>query len=297
MGTSNNIEISSESLLQLNKVQLTNSAGNFSKTSFWYYTSVSTLNLILESGKIWASNIDKMNDINEAKLHLQDKSDIFALCFCNTNSEKIPMWYLYSGICGKGMRMGMTPAIMLSFLKSIDKVYPIDENGKVSDVPLIKDHDFSFDCGWIFYKKCDKCVKFKRKWYNIIDYEHFEDKNYFIKDYPWEYEKEFRIVFKNKTNNHFNRIAIEIPEDILKKLKLSYAPEVDFSEDIMSQKGFKKYLGEKIARSSLAINMNLLSRNKDDIVGNIDMLIDNKSATDICKAVQSQNYCSNIKGV
>lgn len=296
MGSSNNAEISSEGLLQLNKLQLNIHARDFSTTNFWYYTSVSTLNLILESGKIWVSSIDKMNDVNEAKLHLQDKSDIFALCFCNTNSEKIPMWYLYSGICGKGMRMGMTPSLMLSFLRSIKKVYPIDENGKVSDVPRLIGEDFSFEYGWIFYKKCNGCVNFRRKWYDIADYDDFENQNYFIKDYPWEYEKEFRIVFKNKTDEHFTRIAIEIPENILEKLKLSYAPEVDPSEDIISQKGFKKYLGKKIVHSALAINMNLISRNKDEIVKNINTLIDSKNAADICKAVQSQQYCSNIKG-
>ena len=35
----------------------------------------------------------------------------------------------------------------------------------------------------------------EHKWYVVDDIRSFERDNYFLKAYPWEYEKEFRIIF------------------------------------------------------------------------------------------------------
>ena len=49
-----------------------------------------------------------MNDLREADLHGAEKEDIFVQCFCNSDTEKIPMWYLYGGIVGRGASIGFT---------------------------------------------------------------------------------------------------------------------------------------------------------------------------------------------
>ncbi len=288
--------IDSKALLNENSFNLYGSADNFSNLNFWYYTSVHTLDLILQNGYIWVSPLANMNDLHEAQLHSGVKSDVFALCFCNTDSEKIPMWYLYAGICGKGMRMGLTPAKMLTFIKSISAVYPVVDSKPKEDDPLLIGTDFSIDYGWIYYKDVNNDIKFKRKWYSIEnDYKVFERDNYFIKDYPWEYEKEFRIIFKNNTGKHFDRIAVKISENILKDLKLSCAPEVDLLEDITSLKGFQKHLSRQIMRSTLSIKMNLMKRNKQDIVENLGSIVDEKNAECVCKAICSTRFCPKSK--
>lgn len=236
-----------------------------------------------------------MNDLNEAQLHSDVKSEVYALCFCNTRSEKIPMWYLYGGICGNGMRIGLTPSTMLSFIRSIDKVYPIDSNNVVSNEPFLIGQDFSIDYGWIYYRKNDGSIKFKGKWYSVKDNKDFSTGNYFVKDYPWEYEKEFRIVFKNNSGNYIDRIAVDIPEKIMNKFKLSCAPEVE-KEDVILLDGVKQYLSRKIEHSSLSIKMDLVSKNISDIIENLKLTNDVESVRSICHDICSADLCkSNIK--
>ena len=288
-----NIKINSEYLLKGNYVDVNAKTKEFSNCDFWHYAKTTTINSILETGKIWINSFDKMNDLNEAELHSNVKSNVFALCFCNTNSEKIPMWYLYAGICGRGMRMGMTPSKMLSFIKSIDEIYPV-ENECVSDTPIKIGTGFSMNCGWIYYRKNRGTIKHKGKWYDVDenDYDKFEKDNYFIKDYPWEYEKEFRIVFENKSGRHIDRIAVNVPQSIINGLKLSFAPEADY-EDIMHMDGFREYLNNKIGKSNLMIKMDLLSRNKRDIVRNMKDIIDNSNAEKVCEVLREGNFCKN----
>ena len=289
-----NIHIEAENLLNKNYVNLNGKAKEFSKYDFCYYTSASTLNKILNTGKIWINSFDRMNDLNEAELHSNDKSDVFALCFCNTHSEKIPMWYLYGGICGDGMRIGLTPSNMLSFIRSIDKVYPIDENNVVSAVPIAVGEELTVSCGWIYYKKTDGLIKYKNSWYAVDNYGDFEKSNYYIKDYPWEYENEFRIVIKNNSSRQIERIAVDVPEFIIQKLKITCAPENSNFESIKLIKeleGFRKYPNNKITHSTLSIKMNLLSRNKESIVDNFKEIIDEKNADKIYNALRSTKYC------
>lgn len=263
------IPISSEELKSKNSINLPAKASDFSSYTFWYYTSLETANLILQSECIHVSNIGKMNDLDEIKNHKSDKDFVHCLCFCNSNTEKIPMWYLYAGITGKGISIGLTPATMMTFLKSLDKVYTID--GKTE---FTKGKDFDIDFGWVYYRKNEQHsqVIFKRKWYSLSDPDNFDLDNYYIKSYPWEYEKEFRIVFRNKTGVSYDKIAIKIT-DIYSKIKLRLGPELKaqtFEKILPSLSGFVKYSSTIPSHSKLGINMNLCQRNIKGFVDYLD---------------------------
>lgn len=278
-----------------NNVDITGKANGFSTSSFWHYSTADKLDSILAGDCFWINNLSGMNDKNEEKLHEEDKEKVFALCFCNTNSEKIPMWYLYSGICGDGMRMGLTPSTMLKFLSSIQIVHQVTDE-KVDEEEFYIGKDFEMQCGWVYYKKYNGCVNFKKYWYTVSDYsENFESGNYFIKDYPWEYEKEFRIVFINKTDKKINRIAVKIPNDVKMKLKLGFAPEIEEENknEILSKPGFQKYFLTQVGHSDLNIKMDLLQRNKGVIVKNIDQIIGIGDIKDVVKNL-SHDKCDEL---
>lgn len=264
------IKITSNELLAMNCSLLPLKAKDFSDYSFWYYTSVKTANLILQNKCIHISNLTNMNDVDESKLHNEEKDFVHCLCLCNSNTEKIPMWYLYSGITGKGVALGLTPSVMLELIRSIDTVTNVEGN-----VILKRDKDFILDCGWIFYRKIDNTSKvmFKRKWYSLTDPDRFEKDNYFIKSYPWEYEKEFRIVIHNKTKIPYDKLVINI-EDIYKKLKIKLAPEIsnDLSNYLLPELNVLTSLSLKsVHKSNLGINMNLCKRNFDCFLDYITM--------------------------
>lgn len=279
--------ISPNNLREMNQPVLNGKAADFSGYTFWQYTSVHAICNILNSGSFWVNNIAGMNDKREANLHKKKKNDIFIQCFCNSDTEKIPMWYLYGGIVGRGASIGFTPGVMMNYINSIQYVtelVPIP-GGSVPGKRYEIGKDFELQVGWVFYTD-DKYVDDKsananrsvrvnywNKPVNVTNASEFYKDNYFVKDLPWEYEKEFRLVFINKTGKKIDRIRVDIPEEFQirndRKLKVRLAPE------IRSDKEFEKYRqmilskGEKyrvvVQKSKLEINMDLLEKNRNDI--------------------------------
>ena len=114
------ILITGKDLREKNSAARPQKATELARNSFWHYTKLSTVEKILESRCIHVSSFAGMNDLDEADLHWEKRGDVFALCFSNTGTEKIPMWYLYSGIDGNGAAIGLTPTSMISFVSSIE---------------------------------------------------------------------------------------------------------------------------------------------------------------------------------
>jgi len=276
-----NISISSLELKTKNSFALPQKSSELSGYSFWYYTSFRTANLILNSSSIYISNISNMNDVDEMKLHTKDKDYVHCLCLCNSNSEKIPLWYLYSGITGKGVSIGFTPSSIIKLIASIDKLKTVDGN------ELLINKDFDLEYGWVFYRKPEQKTQvcYKRKWYSITDSENFENDNYFIKSYPWEYEKEFRIVVHNKTGKAYPQLILDIGA-VYDKLKVKLAPEIssdEFNLLLPQSNGFMKLLSAKVSKSNLGINMNLCKRNFESFLDYIDADVKNRHEIDVSK--------------
>ncbi len=131
--------------------------------------------------------------------------------------------------------------------------------------------DVELRFGWVYYqKKAEPCnIMYRSKWYVIDDLAAFRQDNYFIKSYPWEYEKEFRLVFINRTGKEYDYLYVEIPADIRAGIKVRLAPELREAQ-------FRKFTGLHCigtshlpAYSGLGIRMNLFTRNR---VGLLDYL-------------------------
>ena len=289
--------INCRELLCKNQIDISGSCANLGHSGFWYYTSIDTANLIFENNCFHVRNISVMNDLNEAELHKNDSKFVHALCFCNSNTEKIPMWYLYSGIDGKGASIGFTSSVMRSLILSIMTVETI--SGEVLHIGS----DFEIEYGWIFYQKHQSKseVNYRRKWYRISDTKEFISGNFFVKDYPWEYEKEFRILIKNKTGTPYERIIVNLPEGLLDRLKLKFAPELDsnlFSSIISKYDGIQKYFVSKALFSNLAIKMDILGRNRDGLLSYIsNSIMDEKSKISsnvLCEIIADCQKCSRL---
>ena len=260
------------------------------KMNFWHYTSFERAQQILKGGSFWASKFSTMNDLAEKNMHANADS-VYCLCFCNANSESIPMWYMYSGIDGQGVALGLKPTIMLDFINAIidngvegliketsDSCKSAPEN---TEIHLEYGKDFDIKCGWIFYRntKAHNRNYYKKKWYHIDknDLSQFEEDNYFIKDYPWNYEHEFRIAFINKTGKDFGHIKVNISSKIIKNLKARLAPEnsnnsFGSKKQILVDYGIKE---KSISHSLLQTKMNILDRDKSSIERYVNEQIEN----------------------
>lgn len=267
------------------------STSDFATTTFWHYTKLDTVDKILEGGELHLSCMSKTNDTGEMNLH-KDADMFNIICLCNSDSEKIPMWYLYSGVDGKGASIGFTPSTLMELIRSI-KTAKTDggEEWKTGK-------DFDLMCGWVYYRKKEapSQVKYKGKWYSVSDSDEFAKDNYFVKDYPWEYEKEFRIIAINKTGKSRSKVKIKIPDSVMKKLKIRLAPETNDKTAIFEKEGIKKYLDSRILDSGLGISMGLLQRNCREYEEYMKRVRNNESARkkylmDVCERIQCQEKC------
>lgn len=248
---------------------------DFSDYSFRYYTTQKTLKSILnrDGAFFYISNYSEMNDLDEATLHSKEKDKIHALCFSNTDNESIPMWYLYSGLLGKGACLRFTPGLMKEFIQSIDVVYPVKSDMTVDlSTKLHIGKDFEIKHGWVCYYENKKNFFYRNEWYRINnDVDDFFRNNYFLKRYPWYYEREYRIVIINKTQNVYKKLAIPFRDNVLssKKLSIILAPEsLSTDENIWVERGFIT------KKSDMNISMSLLARNRDEIYSYISDAIE-----------------------
>ncbi len=297
--------ISAEELCKLNPQVIPKYAQGFLTENFWYYTRLSTADMILDGKSFWVSSINDMNDLDEKERHEKDKNRIYALCFCNSKHEKIPMWYLYSGITGKGVSLGLTPRCMLDFLQSLETVYGVVEDNKPG-VKLTIGSDVELQFGWVYYQdqQDTKRILHKSKWHTVDDIDKFEHENYFIKNYPWEYEKEFRLVFVNKTDTTYKRLIVPIPEELRNKMRLRLAPELDPDNYGNTELAF---IGKNSTitptPSALKIRMNLLRRNKMSLPEYLpEYLNEELTRKDpdikpemLCKLIQDTCHCAKVK--
>lgn len=273
--------------------------------SFYHYTSFDNAKKILTPKKsnkpnnfFYVSSLGIMNDVNEKNLHIKDKNNIFVFSTCNSNNERIPLWYLYAGICGKGVGLGFLPTEMFDFINGITTVYPVNENNKPKkENPLLINEDFELTCGWVFYvdKENEKDIKVKYKSNKEIisldDYNKLEESknNCFIKDYPWEYESEFRIVIKTKTN--YNRLAIPIPNKTISNMMVKLAPECSDKEKSFFTNADTGIKEENISDSKLKIKMELLKRNKTDFIDNLNNWCGVEDYKKMCNAIKLGKKC------
>ena len=248
---------------------------------FYHYTKSENLVKIFtpdEKGNrfFYISNLEKMNDVEENELHEENANKIHSFCTCCTSTEKIPLWYLYSGVCGNGARIGFPPLRMLWFLKSIKIVYPVINNKTDYKKPLFLDKDFEMECGWVcYFMRGNKKFLYRNNLYSVRDFSiETKKSNFFIKEYPWEYEREFRIVIKNKTEEVYDKLALHIPEKIISMLDVTSAPEQVFEENLKTELISLGINATKIKASNLKIKMNILQNNKKEIIEHIDEWFD-----------------------
>lgn len=274
--------------------------------SFHYFTTVDTAEKILSGmseNYIYVSPINKMNDLHECELHRQTGNNVFGLCFCNSNIDNIPMWYLYAGISGQGARISITAKKMCSLIENLVYVYAV-----VDDRParrLVRGIDFDLEYGWIFYRENENRIKYRDQYFSLTDSLYtFEKGNYLVKDLEWKYEKEFRLVFHVKGNPP-ERIAVPLDKKAIMRnggLSVMLAPELrpKMNEKVEAEKYGKRFgiPAEKVKFSKLKIKMDLVSRNRYVIIERISDVLDTLKASDItpiCEEMRKRFFCGKYK--
>lgn len=234
---------------------------------YCHYTSVENARRILSAERLYLSKMDNMNDISEAELHKNDEYMTFSTCFCHSESKNIPMFYLYSGIDGKGCRIEMSAAKIKSIIRNVE-IYPVNSKNICLKKPL-NSEDYIIDYDWVHYISNNGFGSYRGKegkWYTSFeDACKNEDVYFFLKNYIWRYEKEFRIIVRVKKDFPYKRIALRVPvKEKENSISITCGPELGKSEVDGIREEFNTYGIQKINSFSddhIKISMNLVKRN------------------------------------
>ena len=241
-----------------------------SNTKFCHYTTISNArNIVSNDGSIYLSKFSMMNDKDEESAHNDEDDCLFSFSMCHSNAKDIPLFYLYSGIDGKGCRIEFTKNKLNSIFNGV--VVPVNKK-MVMLKKSFDPNDYEIMVGWIHYLSNDGTDYYKRneyKRYPSLDDAKKEleriNEHYFIKRKYWEYEKEFRIIIKFKQPVAYDRVAIRFPISRNESgISMKCGPELSDEELQDVREEFKDYGIKKIDRfNDIEIKMDLVSRNKE----------------------------------
>ena len=182
---------------------------SFTHGKYCHYTSLVAINGIL-GGKIWVSCVSRFNDECD-KEQFGDSNEqkrYYAFCLSAGETENLPLWYLYSGVDGKGGRIRLTANKLKKIIDSATfTLHESTEDNKPQDdivFSLDKNKDITIEVRDVLYQDIQTKVPTKSRIkyntmvnYNLTnkEYEIFKNNHKgFHKDTIWFYEKETRIL-------------------------------------------------------------------------------------------------------
>lgn len=215
-------------------------------TYFYHYTTLKVIDSIIGNKEFWLSCVSGFNDKRDVRQFGNSAKEYYSLCFSTGVNENLSLWYLYSGLDGKGGRIKLKPARIRTLIeKGTFELYEYDNNYKIKTnkiCTLKKGKDMETELRDILYLR-ESDGKFSLKYntmtnYNFTDNAEFEKiKNHwckFSKGLIWYYEKETRLLLhltgeiKNivENSNKDYVVVLKFDDEILKNIEVDFAPEI-----------------------------------------------------------------------
>ena len=215
---------------------------------YCHYTKVSTIERILESHSLRLACVDGFNDECDKQQfgNEQEQKYYYSICFSTGSTENLALWYLYSGMDGRGGRISFTKTRIKKmiaqahyYLCEIDKksgaeIKEVMELTEASHTMMRRFYDV------IYFQNQNKSVRLKYNTmvnnnFNIDEFENYKKQNFGIfKNIVWYHEKETRLLVeltgearKAIDNNKKYAVKMSFPEDFRDNwLRIKFAPEV-----------------------------------------------------------------------
>lgn len=238
----------------------------FAHNNFFHYTTLESINKILSDNSFLLSKIGSSNDPMEKTAD----ENVYCLCFSTGINENLPLWYLYSGIDGKGGRIGFSAAkiyklIELGSYKLVEECKENAENeSNYKEVCDLNKNDIEVVLQDILYAKENERLydlKYNTMTNHEITVEEFEkfkkSNKCFIKSLIWYYEKETRLAVKlkspiinelSKDREYKVKLSFDDLPEVKNKIKLTFAPQL-FDKD-QSETEYKNWLIEYLKKNN-----------------------------------------------
>lgn len=182
----------------------------YEHTKYIHYTGLDAINNIMKDRQFWLCDVKGLNDKKDIQ---QFGNEVcFSLCFSTGVNENLSLWYLYSGIDGKGGSISFEKKKIKKLIQNgkyeLWKFYGNDKQEKICDIENGKNAEIKFVD--VLYANDKISVKKREEGkmalkyntmtnYNISkkEFSKFKEKNIGnIKGLIWYYEKETRLIVK-----------------------------------------------------------------------------------------------------
>ena len=238
---------------------------------YCHYTTLKNAESILKNNEIWLSSVKKFNDREDAKQFDVNKH-YFAFCLCSQKLENIPMWYLYSGMNGKGARLRFTINKIKKLIEEgTYELYDKNDDTVLTSIPIDAMKITFQDVIYVLEKTSGaitlKCNGINNRNFDNTILTKLKNKNIgFIKDYLWNYEKEIRLVVQITDDDIISYFKTQ--KEYVIKLKpktgiiatgLDFAPEIE--EQSQEIKGVLKTLETKKMSSNYSKYQGIVKMN------------------------------------
>ncbi len=232
----------------------------YSHGKYCHYTRLDTIEKILSKKRLFLSCVNKFNDLCDRQQFGDDRQQkyYYSICFSTGDSENLALWYLYSGINGKGGRIRFSSKRIKDLVKG--SKFELYKYGKSTNLPygkpLVLEQGVNMDLKFkdvLYWQDQKKNVRLK---YNtmtnnnlsIQDFEKSKDKNVgFIKDTIWYHEKETRLLLELTNDakdfvkeNYDYVVVMSFPDDFNHRwFNIELAPEIEDTSIIDEDDNYK----------------------------------------------------------
>lgn len=208
-----------------------------------HYTNYEAAKEIITDKKFKLSNPSNMNDGLEFNSPKMDCSKIYFASFSVDNSENIGMWSMYGQPWESGIKISIPKRLFVSWTDKIKRVFHVDTITQdiIVNSPF-SENEFKPSISRVAYVEWDKDSNVaqircgdnaKNNKMRNIDSHMLTG---LIKDAAWSYEKEIRLRVDLDRETPDKKVAIDIPEDIMRSIIITTGPR--FNKTV-SRKEFK----------------------------------------------------------
>ncbi|MCQ2495741.1 MAG: DUF2971 domain-containing protein [Lachnospiraceae bacterium] len=258
----------------------------FSHDRYCHYTSLEALEKIIESHSLLIFCVDGFNDVKDSAQYGDNEKQkkYFALCLSTGINENLPLWYLYSGLNGKGGSISFTKNQIKKVIDNA-KFSLVEENdsGFVDFQNLEENKDFHImfkDLVYADEKEGRVSLKYNTQTNYIFstdEWKIYRESNIgFVKGLIWYYEKETRLqicledhILSKMDLSKKYAVRMSIPENDFMKAKVTLGPEITdatISSDIAAYSNLKAFVWKTsamgLSKYAGTIEMNLCGKCK-----------------------------------
>lgn len=222
---------------------------------FYHYTKIDNVVKTFISKKWHLGNAQSMNDKLEYSNGDKERwNNIFFASFMTDAKESIGMWSMYAQPWKDGVSIAIPRKEVRKWIKSVTEIEEIScSDFKPTGKKVIIDNNSNrLLLSSVAYTNCDNPeTDEKITWSSatntlIRNASHIPELTGYIKDSAWDYEREIRIKAVLSEGHGFQRVAINVPDNIFNSMTITAGP--------LFEGNLEKRLMDKINRQVKANN-------------------------------------------